>query len=156
MPTDIFQSPPNCACVFPPFGHPYLPLPFPVPFCYIRCPCFVCCPCCQVWAPMLAHCPIHLHITQVKNALRQLYRAVLHLNVGPHFQQVSTAGHSDGPGFMVRASGKVPSSLNPLCTSILIGPPIGLSGTYFSLTTHISRCCVSDITSELRRVLVVP
>ena len=46
---------------------------------------------------MLVHFPRLLHVTQVRLALQNLHRAVLHVNVGLHLQQVSTAGHPDDP-----------------------------------------------------------
>ena len=45
--------------------------------------------------------PRHHHDTQMRSALCHLHRAVLHVNLGPHLQQASTARQSDCYGAVV-------------------------------------------------------
>ena len=54
-----------------------------------------------VWGVTLAHCPRHWQETQARAALRHSHLAVLHVNVGPHLQQVSTSGQAKCTGSVV-------------------------------------------------------
>ena len=52
-----FCVPPVRIIIFPPFGLPRRPLPFPDHFCPIALTCFICCSFCWGWGAMLAHFP---------------------------------------------------------------------------------------------------
>ena len=93
-----FLSPPALVRVFPPFVRPCHPFLLPVPVYPLCVTCVVCRLSRWVWGVTLAQCPRHRQDMQMRLALRQLHRAVLHVDAAPHYQQASTDEQSDHAG----------------------------------------------------------
>ena len=64
-----------------------------------------------VWGARLEHQPRHRNATQTRAALYHLHRAVLHVDVGLHSQQASTARQAKCAGAVACSAGAVPFSL---------------------------------------------
>ena len=94
--TFSFSSPSARVRVFPPFVCPRGLFIFHVPVSSVCSPCVVRCSSCWVWGAMLAHCQ-----TQVQEALRHSHHTVLHVDVGPHLQQLLTSGQAYLAGAVV-------------------------------------------------------
>ena len=108
-----FPPPTGRVCFPPPFGIPCCPHHFPVTFFPPDVTCVNCFYQCWGWGAVLAQFPRHRHVIQLWFALPQLQRMFFQVDNGPHFQQESTAGHSNVPGAVACASGAVPPSLSP-------------------------------------------
>ena len=107
---------------------------------------------CRVWGARLTHRSRHRHVTQTRAALRHLHRAVLHINVGPHSQQASTARQAKCTGAVVCSADAVPFSFPPFSPSSFTERHTWFTLLSPSLTTYIDRGDVADVTSEFRRV----
>ena len=106
----------------------------------------------RVWGVRLIHRTSHRHAMQTRAALRHLHRAVLHIDVGPHSHQASTARQSKCALAVVCSAGAVPFSFPPFYPLSFTERHASFAWPYTSLTPSIAREDVADVTSEFRRV----
>ena len=106
----------------------------------------------QVWGARLTHRSRHWHDTQTRADVRKSHRAVFHVNVVPHSQEVSTARQAECAGAVVCSAGVVSFSCPPVYPSILTKRHARSTLPSMSLTPSIARREIADVTSELRRV----
>ena len=139
-----------CFAGFPSFVFPYRLLRFPAPFPSVT-P-LISISSCQFWGARLTHRSRHRHVTQTRANLHHSHRMVLHVNVGPHLQQASTARQTECTGAMVCSAGDVPFSFPPSSPSSFIERHTRFTLPSPSLTPYIARGDFSDVTSEFRRV----
>ena len=166
LPAD-FSSPFPCAvvpgrarvmcCAAPSFSFPCRLLRFPAPFPFSSSVSpVISVPSRHVWGAQLTHRSRHRNVTQTRAALRHSHRAVLHIDVGPHSHQASTARQAKYTGAVVCSAGAVPFSFPPFYPSSFTKRHVRLAWPSPSLTPSIVRADVADVTSEFRRVPIWP
>ena len=92
------------------FPSPFPGFPSVFPFCEV--------PSSQGWGALLEHRPRHQNVMQTRAALGHSHRAVLHVDIGPHSQQASTARQAECDGAVVSSTGAVPFSFPQFSSSI--------------------------------------
>ena len=96
-----FPSPSTRIRLFPSSGRPCRLFRFPLPVSSVFSLRVVRCSSRWVWGATMAHCPRHRQDKQAQAALQHSHHAVLHVDVGAHLQQVSTAGQANCTGSVV-------------------------------------------------------
>ena len=163
LPPAEFSLPLSCAivpvrarvvcCAATSFVFPRRFLRFPTPF-YFPPSVFplIRVPSCSVWGTWLTHRPRHRHVTQTQAALQHSHIAVLHIDVGPHSQQVLTARKAECIGAVVCSTSAAPFYFPPFSSSSFTERHAWFAWPYPYLTPSITRGDVSDVTPEFRRV----
>ena len=136
-----------CCAACPSFVFPCYLLRFPVPFPSVS-P-LISVPYCWVWGARLTHSSRHRSVTKTRAALPHSHRAFLHVDIGPHLQQASTARQAKCTGAVVCSAGAVPFSFPPFSPLSFTERHARFTLPSLSLTPSIARRDVADVTSEL-------
>ena len=106
----------------------------------------------QIWGVRLTHRSRHRYVTQTRATLRHSHRAFLHVDVGPHSQQASTARQAKCTGAVLCSAVATPFYFSPFPPSRFTEQYAWFAWPSPSLTPSITRGDVADVTFEFRRV----